>query len=627
MVICVEENSDSNREAAKGKGAMVPMHAPRSNPSGSLPLQTNHSLSLTFLSDPRGQGVVLKMSQAPETNFMTFLPSGSQLKLSLQIPQPTSLPTKPTSTKMLDWSHPTKTAANRSQIIKTLREMVKRAVTEFRLLSSPMNLNERANFDDVVEAVPVSFRPPQPPNTDMVLSRKKRVTTLLVGETLVSFQLPYNCPFNLEDLEELVEVERNEATALNTTGEIIYNVPRYTFFQRLQGWKMERRQRINGRFDLYYHHLPSRKVFRSITEVVNFFIYEVYPDKPQKSATKLNPGENQFPGETSEGKRVSPLKRKVDEMREKWRPMFFDVNGDNKKSDDRRIARPFDLNDEHQNDDEDDDDDYYFGDDLTWNQKGRVEKFLAESYENLLNLPNTQKPKSLSFDINEEICEEEEEQKEEEEEQKDANLINYPNEPTVEELLAEAYDNLVNGARDQLNSIKGKEKCESFPEIESSKKLNTLALTCLPSSSSSPPNVPININSIPLETITEAPEAMEVENPASIVNVKPEYFDIITEVNPENVIIDDKPSEEAAAEGAAVAAAEAAAAAAAAVVVETETEKMTEGYDGICSSMEAAKSVAYMNMDECDLINHIPESSDMFDLAMFLANNRESGGF
>ena len=45
----------------------------------------------------------------------------------------------------------------------------------------------------------------------------------------------------------------------------------------------------------YYHHLPSRKVFRSITEVVNFFIYEVYPDKPQKSATKLNPGENQFP--------------------------------------------------------------------------------------------------------------------------------------------------------------------------------------------------------------------------------------------------------------------------------------------------------------------------------------------
>ena len=38
--------------------------------------------------------------------------------------------------------------------------------------------------------------------------------------------------------------------ALKTTGEIIYNVPRYTFLQRLNGWKMERRQRINGRFDL-----------------------------------------------------------------------------------------------------------------------------------------------------------------------------------------------------------------------------------------------------------------------------------------------------------------------------------------------------------------------------------------
>ena len=176
-----------------------------------------------------------------------------------------------------------------------------------------------------------------------------------------------------------------------------------------------------------------------------------------------------------------------------------------------------------------------------------------------------------------------------------------------------------------FNLFVGKEKCESFPEIESSKTLKALTFTCLPSSSSSPPsNVPININSMPLETITEAPEAMEVEDPASIVNVKPEYFDIIPEVNPENVIIDDKPSAEAAAEAEAAAAA---AAAAAVVVAETETEKMTEGFDGICSSMEAAKSVAYMNMDECDLINHIPESSDMFDLAMFLANNRESGGF
>ena len=160
------------------------------------------------------------------------------------------------------------------------------------------------------------------------------------------------------------------------------------------------------------------------------------------------------------------MKRKVDEMREKWRPMFFDVNGDNKKNDDRRIARPFDLNDEHQNDDEDDDD-YYFGDDQTWNQKERVEKFLAESYENLLNLPNTQKPKSLSFDINEEICEEEEEQKEEEEEQKDVNLITYPNEPTVEELLAAAYDNLVNAARNKLNSTKG----TSFISLRSSLSL------------------------------------------------------------------------------------------------------------------------------------------------------------
>ena len=32
----------------------------------------------------------------------------------------------------------------------------------------------------------------------------------------------------------------------------------------------------------YYHHEKSCRVFRSTVEVVNFLLYEVYPDKLQK---------------------------------------------------------------------------------------------------------------------------------------------------------------------------------------------------------------------------------------------------------------------------------------------------------------------------------------------------------
>ncbi|KAE8649532.1 hypothetical protein Csa_017934, partial [Cucumis sativus] len=62
---------------------------------------------------------------------------------------------------MLDWSDSSKIDENRSLIIRTLREVVKRVVVEFRMLSSPLNdTSGRANQDGVVDAIPVSFRPP-----------------------------------------------------------------------------------------------------------------------------------------------------------------------------------------------------------------------------------------------------------------------------------------------------------------------------------------------------------------------------------------------------------------------------------------------------------------------------------
>lgn len=180
------------------------------------------------------------------------------------------------------------------------------------------------------------------------------------------------------------------------------------------------------------------------------------------------------------GKKVAPLKRKIEEYeskkaREKWAPLLFDINenGDNKKEDNHHRHIPmFDLNDDHQKEEEEEgeEDNYYEDQNLmcdvvgdnynqdneTYDQKETVEKFLAESYNNLMNLPNTnnddddaKKSKAFSFDINEKICEEEEDD--------DANK------QSVEEFLAEAYHNLMNYHKTQPTSQKGT-FLSSFPK-------------------------------------------------------------------------------------------------------------------------------------------------------------------
>jgi hypothetical protein len=42
----------------------------------------------------------------------------------------------------------------------------------------------------------------------------------------------------------------------------------------------------------YYHHEKSRRTFRSAVEVVNFLLYEAYPDKPQ--TTNKNKSEEEY---------------------------------------------------------------------------------------------------------------------------------------------------------------------------------------------------------------------------------------------------------------------------------------------------------------------------------------------
>lgn len=190
-----------------------------------------------------------------------------------------------------------------------------------------------------------------------------------------------------------------------------------------------------------------------------------------------------FQGKKTERKekRVTPLKRKIDEInkkpREKWEPiydlnvdiqkayyehhhqnpkLYQEKNVDDQKANDHQHHHIpfFDLNDGDQTRDDDDDDrdrdqKLDLDDDDDENpicEKEKVEKFLAESYENLMNLPHAQKCTSnFSFDINEKISEEKVE---------DGNF-NDPNNLTADELLAEAYDNLMSYHKNEPKLQKG----------------------------------------------------------------------------------------------------------------------------------------------------------------------------
>ncbi|XP_061990462.1 uncharacterized protein LOC133708908 [Rosa rugosa] len=63
---------------------------------------------------------------------------------------------------------------------------------------------------------------------------------------------------------------------------------KYSFFDRLHGWKMECRLRLNGvrQFDKYFTHVQSKIVTRSIPEVVRFILYEVSPKQMREANSK-----------------------------------------------------------------------------------------------------------------------------------------------------------------------------------------------------------------------------------------------------------------------------------------------------------------------------------------------------
>uniref|UniRef100_A0A2N9I1V7 Uncharacterized protein n=1 Tax=Fagus sylvatica TaxID=28930 RepID=A0A2N9I1V7_FAGSY len=195
-----------------------------------------------------------------------------------------------------------------TKLYKALRKMITRSTALLRQL--PVGQNEHGTTNGAVEAVPISFKVPEDCENNVTvntgpLQKRERTSTSLVGEISVSFKLPDDCAINAQEVDKMrfPVPQDGDPKDFNTQ-----NVHQFSFSERLEGWKITRRKRNTGRFDVYYHHEKSCRVFRSTVEVVNFLLYEVYPDKLQKEK-KVGESEVDNSAPKSEHKR-GILKRK-----------------------------------------------------------------------------------------------------------------------------------------------------------------------------------------------------------------------------------------------------------------------------------------------------------------------------
>uniref|UniRef100_A0A803QAL3 Uncharacterized protein n=1 Tax=Cannabis sativa TaxID=3483 RepID=A0A803QAL3_CANSA len=210
-----------------------------------------------------------------------------------------------------------------------LREPLKKSIVAEELKSKPVE-------DIVFDAHPISFNASQSVdmNDDKIghlvksieSTNKKagrRFTTSAAGEVPVSFQLPNDFPphqINI-DMNQLYQVDFMDSNVLSSEifGEDLEAAIQYRFSERLKGWTVLRRQRLNGKFDTYYRHDESNITLRSVIELLNFLLYEE------------TPGKNKTPNKTT----LPKLKRSYTKRKSK----HLNVENDNSQQKRKRVYR------------------------------------------------------------------------------------------------------------------------------------------------------------------------------------------------------------------------------------------------------------------------------------------------
>ncbi|GKV29989.1 hypothetical protein SLEP1_g38859 [Rubroshorea leprosula] len=160
-------------------------------------------------------------------------------------------------------------------LTRELKHIVKQAIG---------NLMEKSNREGgvVFDPTPIRIvlpeedednRPPSPEVGELALEvveeepktqKKQRAKTGLVGIEHLSFS---------DRLPEPVMQSINDFTSK-------WKAPyKYTLVERLNGWRLERKQRVNARYDSYYYHEISSGFFRSVIEISRFVLREERPSR------------------------------------------------------------------------------------------------------------------------------------------------------------------------------------------------------------------------------------------------------------------------------------------------------------------------------------------------------------
>ncbi|KAM7262664.1 hypothetical protein ACFE04_000347 [Oxalis oulophora] len=100
---------------------------------------------------------------------------------------------------------------------------------------------------------------------------KKRVKTLVIATFTKSFNLPDNWEVSLEKIDHVLQLK-----VLDPKKQFQFQLA-----DRVEGWEMKRKKRIGGREDTFFYHEKSKNRFRSVEEVLDFFLYEGPPKGKQ----------------------------------------------------------------------------------------------------------------------------------------------------------------------------------------------------------------------------------------------------------------------------------------------------------------------------------------------------------
>ncbi|XP_017976506.1 PREDICTED: uncharacterized protein LOC18599442 [Theobroma cacao] len=105
--------------------------------------------------------------------------------------------------------------------------------------------------------------------------KEKRAKATLVGRNNTSFKLPDEC------IAHAMKFEEEKLQKLKDQKD---KVCQYSLFERLEGWRIDRKKRPYGvNFDMYFEHEKSKAKFRSVTEVIKFILHGAYPKNKQNS--------------------------------------------------------------------------------------------------------------------------------------------------------------------------------------------------------------------------------------------------------------------------------------------------------------------------------------------------------